>query len=367
MIDRKLFQETFSTLHASPDTLSEVYKVVRKEPKHHHPISKGVLIAAVLAMCITVAAATGIANLIKANVTAADGITAADLHAFSSDSIGSDTPIITDNSGQVLNLPRMERVSTDAATMQRLVGDYLSTVDATVEAEGYTISLETFLIDENGSGFLTYTLSNPDGVTYEEAGYGQVTTPMNPVLYISEVDGLAMDANTYLDTVVSTDTALHLVLYFSDFGHWQKGDDLLFVVNNWNDADRRAISITPRAYLPVTVFTDAAGDTLRLSALGIRVDAPAASMGKTSEVRITELALHMTDGSEYVVESESANIMNWVIGLLSINDDGACTGNGYSFNRLVDVDAVRSITAEGHYSAGPHFDNAINFSSTYTQ
>ena len=67
------------------------------------------------------------------------------------------------------------------------------------------------------------------------------------------------------------------------------------------------------------------------------------------------------------MESESANIMNWVIGLLSINDDGACTGNGYSFNRLVDVDAVRSITAEGHYSAGPHFDNAINFSSTYTQ
>ena len=293
MIDRSQFQKAFAPLHASSDTLSEVYKVVRKESKHHHPISKGVLIAAVLAMCITVAAATGIANLIKANVTAADGVTAADLHAFSSDSIGSDTPIITDNSGQVLNLPRMERVSTDAATMQRLVGDYLSTVDATVEAEGYTISLETFLIDENGSGFLTYTLSNPDGVTYEEAGYGQVTTPMNPVLYISEVDGLAMDSNTYLDTAASTDTALHLVLYFSDFGHWQKGDDLLFVVNNWSDADRCAISITPRAYLPVTSFTDAVGDTLRLSALGIRVDAPAASMGKTSEVRITELALHI--------------------------------------------------------------------------
>ena len=27
MIDRKLFQKTFSTLHASPDTLSEVYSV----------------------------------------------------------------------------------------------------------------------------------------------------------------------------------------------------------------------------------------------------------------------------------------------------------------------------------------------------
>lgn len=54
MIDRKLFQKTFSTLHASPDTLSEVYKVVHKEQKHRHPFSKGMLVAAALAMCITV-------------------------------------------------------------------------------------------------------------------------------------------------------------------------------------------------------------------------------------------------------------------------------------------------------------------------
>lgn len=31
MIDRKLFQKTFSTLHASPDTLSEVYRTVHEE------------------------------------------------------------------------------------------------------------------------------------------------------------------------------------------------------------------------------------------------------------------------------------------------------------------------------------------------
>ena len=65
MIDRKLFQQTFSALHASPDTLSEVYKVVRRN-KRHHTITKGMLIAAVLAMCITVAGAVGTATLIKA-------------------------------------------------------------------------------------------------------------------------------------------------------------------------------------------------------------------------------------------------------------------------------------------------------------
>lgn len=75
----------------------------------------------------------------------------------------------------------MERVSTDAKTMWRLVGDYLSTVDAAMEVDGYTIQLNTFLIDENGTGFLTYTLSNPNGVTFDDNGYGEVYTPLAPV------------------------------------------------------------------------------------------------------------------------------------------------------------------------------------------
>ena len=238
MIDRKLFQKTFSTLHASPDTLSEVYRTVHEEEKprkRRHIIPKGLLIAAVLAMCITVAGAVGIgiADLIKAKVTPAASITVADLHAFSAESMDSETPIVLDYYGNVMYLPQMERVSTDAKTMWRLVGSYLSTVDAVMEVDGYTIELNTFLIDENGTGFLTYTLSNPDGVTYDDYGYGEVYTPLSPWLYIGDpTSHHLMDAKTYLDTAASTDTELHLVLYFSDFGYWHKGDDLIFAVDS---------------------------------------------------------------------------------------------------------------------------------------
>lgn len=368
MIDRKLFQKTFSTLHASPDTLSEVYKVVRKEHKHRHPLSKGMLVAAVLAMCITVAGATvGVAQLIKANVAPADSVTAADLHAFDADSISSDTPVVLDNSGQALNLPRMERVAVDAETMQRLVGDYLSTVDAAVEADGYTISLKTFLIDENGSGFMTYTLSNPAGVSYDDFGYGQVGIPMNPILYIGEVDGHAMDSNIYLDTDASTDTELHLVMYFSDFGNWQKGDELLFSVNNGSDAERRVISITPQAYLPVTTFTAESGDTVTVSALGIRMRNPAAADDAVTEVVLDELVLHMADGSQYVVQSEEGNIMNWVVGLCIADEDYHPIGIAFSFNRMVDVDAVTSVTAGGHFYTDLTAETTVTFDNTYTR
>ena len=42
---------------------------------------------------------------------------------------------------------------------------------------------------------------------------------MNPILYIGEVGGHAMDSSIYLDTDASTNTELHLVMYFSDFGN----------------------------------------------------------------------------------------------------------------------------------------------------
>lgn len=375
MIDRKLFQKTFSTLHASPDTLSEVYKVVHKEQKHRHPFSKGMLVAAALAMCITVAAAAGIANLIKANVTPSASITAADLHAFSADSMDSETPVVLDNSGNVLSLPKMERVSTDAKTMWRLVGDYLSTVDAAMEVDGYTIQLNTFLIDENGTGFLTYTLSNPDGVTYDDNGYGEVYTPLAPWLYIGDPSShRLMDAKTYLDAAASTDTALHLVLYFSDFGYWHKGDDLIFAVDSHTNGVATtwsgAISITPRTYLPVTTFTDQNGDTVRVSALGIQVDATqriAAAELHLHELRVLELTLHMKDGSQYVVESERSNVMNWVVGLCIADEDYHSIGNAFSFNRVVDVDAVTSVTAGGHYYTDLTAETAVTFDSTYTR
>ncbi len=385
MIDRKLFQQTFSALHASPDTLSEVYKVVRRN-KRHHTITKGMLIAAVLAMCITVAGAVGIATLIKADVAPADSITDADRNAFDKDTVGSDTPLVLGNDGQPISLPRMERASTDTATVQRLLGDYLCTVNATMEVGGYTIKLNTFLIDENGSGFLTYTLSNPDGVEPDENGYGEVYTPLDPWLIIGDdPKGFDyMDAKTYLDTAASTDTELHLVLYFSDFGYWHKGDDLIFAVKPQyagDDPDTLtwggSISISPIAYLPVTTFTSENGSTVSVSALGMRVNAPADITNQISGVNTKELVLHMKDGSRYAVESDRENVMNWVVSLGTVDEDHNGNGLGFSFNRLVDVDEIESVTAEGHTIVYPepftgdediHPDTEnFHFNYTYTR
>ena len=204
---------------------------------------------------------------------------------------------------------------------------------------------------------MTYTLSHPDGVEPDENGYGEVYTPLNPELIIGDdlEDCFYMDAKTYLDTAATTDTEMHLVLYFSDFGYWHKGDNLVFAVRPLHYRDDPnapswggTISISPITYLPATTFTSEGGDTVEVSALGIHVGAPGVITTQISDMNPRELVLHMKDGSRYVVQSNRENIMNWVVGLGTVDKNHDTNGCTFSFNRLVDVDEIESVTAEGY-------------------
>ena len=68
MTERELFKQTFSHLHASPDTLSEVMNMAKHENithistvKRHHPARKLIAIVAVAALLVTGAVAAGTA------------------------------------------------------------------------------------------------------------------------------------------------------------------------------------------------------------------------------------------------------------------------------------------------------------------
>ena len=69
MHDRELFEKTFSALHASPDTLTEVRKTMQNEKKTRRALGKGAVIAIAAALTLTVAVAGGIVTLIKADVS----------------------------------------------------------------------------------------------------------------------------------------------------------------------------------------------------------------------------------------------------------------------------------------------------------
>lgn len=345
MHDRELFEKAFSPLHASPDTLTEVRKTMRNEKKTRRALGKSAVVAIAAALTLTIAVAGGIVTLIRADVSPADKVDDTTHHAFTDD-LDATTPTVDDGKGTAVSVPDIERIPGDIQTTQRLVGQYLSKLDAEMTVDGNTIKLGTFLIDENGLGLLTYSVENPSGVSYTDVGYGEcIDLPIQPILRLRSPDeGTAMSAKCYVDKDASTDTRLQVVLYFAAGKDFQKGDDFYFTVC---DSARQpySISIQPQTYVPVKTMTAKNGEIVTLSALGMTIVNPDPSR----EIHTDEVLVNAKDGSSFAVESSSKNLMNWVIG--SITGDGQVAFENYTyvFNRLVDVNEVGSVTLTGYY------------------
>lgn len=357
MHDRELFEKTFSALHASPDTLTEVRKTMQNEKKTRRALGKGAVIAIAAALTLTVAVAAGVVTLIKANVTPADHVDDATHHAFTDD-IDAATPVVDDGKGGLVPVPDMERIPGDVQTTQRLVGQYLSKLDAEMTVDGNTIKLGTFLIDENGLGLLTYSVENPSGAGYTDVGYGEgIDLPLQPTLHFRSPDeGNALFAKCYVDKGTSTDTCLNVVLYFAADKSFRQGD-LLYVTMQDELGQPYSIAVQPRTYVPVATLTSGS-ETLTLSPLGMSIR----NAHPDREPLVDELTLRYQDGSEFTVESSSRSLMNWVVGCMRGSDDVPFADNTYVFDRLVDVDAVASVTLEGHQ----HTDSAADDTFTLT-
>ena len=173
------------------------------------------------------------------------------------------TPTVEVNSGELITLPDMERIPGDRDTVQRLVGDYLSKLDAELTVGSTTLTLETFLVDESGCGILTYTVDDPEGVSYEDAGNGEVySLPLEPRMYLRSPDyqqGGSINVKLHVDKTTSTAPHLDVVAYFAAGETYQKGDNFYFTVYDGGGEGREpyAVAIQPRTYAPVRPLTAA--------------------------------------------------------------------------------------------------------------
>lgn len=123
--------------------------------------------------------------------------------------------------------PAQERVAVDEAAAEEQVGEYVAdaSADATAQIFGYTVTVESYLVDENGIGVLTYTLENPEGLDCLDTSTSQVCfksweldQPGSGMFgpYFEFNGGFnTLSSNTYLDSARSTDTKAYLVEYFA--------------------------------------------------------------------------------------------------------------------------------------------------------
>ena len=368
MTERELFEKTFSALHASPDTLSEVKRTMQNEKKTRRILGRGAVIAIAAALTLTVAVGAGVV-LIRADVSPAEKVDDTTHHAFTDD-INSPTPVVIGNSGEVITVADMERIPGDPATTERLVGQYLSKLDAEMTVEGNTYKMGTFLVDDTGTGILTFSVENPNGFEYGDMGYGEtwIESVRANVYYgrseptRGDRDGaISADTKLYVDESASTDTCLQVIAYFISGKGFSYAKDSTFYFSVSDGAYQyHSIAIQTKTRVPVKTFTADNGEIVLLSPLGMTaVD----TIGHEVVWLIRENIIQFKDGSTFVVKSREQNLRNWVVSYgtgnpesgynmameieLGATDIGAEEYNSYQFNRLVDVDEVSSITLDG--------------------
>ena len=198
----------------------------------------------------------------------------------------------------------------------------------------------------------------PSGVGYTDVGYGEsIDLPLQPTLHFRSPDeDNTLFAKCYVDKGTSTDTCLNVVLYFAAGTSFRQGD-LLYVTMQDELGQPYSIAVQPRTYVPVATLTSGS-ETLTLSPLGMSIR----NAHPDREPLVDELSIRYQDGSEFTVESSSRSLMNWVVGCMRGSDDVPFADNTYVFDRLVDVDAVASVTLEGHQ----HTDSAADDTFTLT-
>ena len=344
MNEYEFFQKSFSDLHASEQTLHKVMCRVQSG-KGVKGISKrfAVLVAVtvILFSMALVVHASGLLVDLVANLTPTKNAGQVIENAFGN-IISTEKPRIEDAYGNPLEAPSMDRPALDPTESEKLIGAYISDVNDAVTIGQNTFTLENFLVDETGCGAIIWTVENPNGIAYGDAGYGMVYfnswTIDNPMMYHYAADGSkrkSMDLSTALISKNETDTKLELVSYFGTVDKYEIGDSFVWMFSQNRKQDKQKIKITPVEHIPTLKFKEANGMELTIANQGLTIEA------KSDVDFITDkIVIHFKDGTCYCVEDDEEKIYNlsgayWRQTKKYRYDELVCL-----FNRIIDTDEV---------------------------
>ena len=372
---RALFHEAFSDIDAPDDLAERVMEMARTTgPKTRESLGRRVpLRAAVACAALGVAVVGTVAYAVVSN----EGF----LQSAFGDKGQQDVAaheVVEDGGDKSYRLPAKTWENVDFDEAQRLVGDYVEEAGESAELLGYKLTLDQVVVDENGLGVATYTVSNPDGVMFDEVGYGEFQLNSDAAVgdvYVAGADGsLPTDdgrwvgspysgapycSHAVIDADLTVGTELHAVVYFGPFDGDTPDEGVALLMTEKDSGGLVGVSVShdPLSTVPATEFVSDEGDfVVSVSPIGAvvripgtRVEDPALPSsdggGTVIPWNVSRFVIHYEDGGEYVVV-DGDDVMNTNAGFFY--NDG--NGSAYLFNRLVDPGAIVSIEVEN--SAG---------------
>ena len=359
---RALFREAFSPIDAPDDMAERVIRMagtsnrnMRGHRVHHIPV-RAVVIGVMLSAALVGGGAYAAVQ--------SDFFQSAFGDKGQKDVAARDVPV--EGKDSTCRLAEMTWVQTDPANAERILGPFVGTVGQSVSANGYTLTVDEVVADENGIGVATYTLSNPDGVGEVDGYYGHFGfMPDAPIRGVhvegatqrdignGMTGGISFDQRSVKDELLSTETELHAVQYFCPLFGERDENGYMWRLSVLDEESGRlagpTITYAPEAAIPATVFAAETGETVSMSPLGMVASESIETKDPGSYRRCV---VAFSDGTEYVVKDDryyefddKENAPELVDNTIFALGSGS-VGTFFVFNRLVDVEAVASVTFE---------------------
>ena len=236
------------------------------------------------------------------------------------------------------------------------VGDYLPKTGYVWQVGEYTLTVESYLLDEHtGAGRVYFTLERPGGVeglavSSEDGETWADGTGVALNFCVLDEDGAwrAVSGRFYADQSRSTEEKLCLTAALGAETGWKTSDGLRirFLDLRRNQGSEKDVSLVAELELPgvdslpaVSVADPVAGEELaRVSAIGMLIRTPDVD-------QVERVALEYADGTSYVVCDRAADLDNTEYALSWTRGEGQ--GLTLVFNRLADPDQVRAVTVDG--------------------
>lgn len=238
-----------------------------------------------------------------------------------------------------------DRVESDPS----LAEGYIASDVCTLTLGNWMLTVDEFLIDENGIGAMMVTISNPDGLDLNVPQDAEWENGIPVRFYLTDYKGCLVDSYDFVVESTRTATSLQEAVYFTPFD--STSVDMKYTLNAYAySADATAggwceINDIARK-LACTDMTSDSVISASVSPVGIMLKA-VNTTGDYAELISNKIEIVYTDGSSYVVEDDDANIMNTRCSSTSNTNSGVYAWT--AFNRLVDVDKIESINFTGTF------------------
>lgn len=250
------------------------------------------------------------------------------------------------------------------------IEDATEPVNLSASANGYTLTIESMVLDANGAGAATFTLTSSDAFKLVDSGVGSELvfdqdSNLNSIgmVFSSGDFGDSLDSSVHYDIDTSTNTELHGTMYFNSKGLDSFDGGITWKLQGFSGGDRETSTpfeastgtFKPSKVVGAKSYADDTGNTASLSPLSLKVGY---RLGEAKHsYSAYSVLLNQADGTQQPIiknmyqEGETAETNYYVY--YGWESDGTAY-EILSLTQATNPDVIENITLEGkaHFKDG---------------